>query len=437
MRLEAMLDNFDPAVRRKSLKALHDGIRSFQIGFRDPKPAVNMHCHTFFSYNCYGYSPTHYAWLARKAGLEVAGIVDFDVIDGLDEFTAAGRLIGLKTSVGMESRVFVPEFASKVINSPGEPGVAYHMGVGITTTDVSRKSREFLRTIRKSVEARNRSLVQRVNKYLKPVELDYDDDIVPLTPAGNPTERHICLAYARKAAELFRTSRELSQFWCDKLSETPANLDLPSGAKLQGLIRAKTMKQGGPGYVLPDNGSFPRMADMNQFVLDVGAIPTLTWLDGTSAGEQDMEELIRIAVSSGVAALNIIPDRNYKPGVKDKKLQNLYDVVALAQKHGFPITVGTEMNSPGQKFADAFETAEMAPIASECIKGARIVYAHSVLQDHAGMGYLSPWAGSHFDKVQDKNDFFEEAGRKVKASLKPLSAEIADTASPAEVMAKI
>ena len=80
---------------------------------------VNLHAHTFFSYNAYGYSPSKYAWLARKTGLAVAGIVDFDVLDALEEFLEAGRLVGLKTCVSLESRVFVPEFATRVINSPG------------------------------------------------------------------------------------------------------------------------------------------------------------------------------------------------------------------------------------------------------------------------------------------------------------------------------
>ena len=51
------------------------------------------------------------------------------------------------------------------------------------------------------------------------------------------------------------------------------------------------MKKGGVGYVQPGKGSFPLMADMNRFVLESGAIPTLTWLDGTSEGEKAIEEL--------------------------------------------------------------------------------------------------------------------------------------------------
>ena len=37
---------------------------------RSPEPGgdVNLHAHTFFSYNAYGYSPSKFAWLARKAG---------------------------------------------------------------------------------------------------------------------------------------------------------------------------------------------------------------------------------------------------------------------------------------------------------------------------------------------------------------------------------
>ena len=31
--------------------------------------AANMHCHTFFSFNAYGYSPTALVWLANLLGM--------------------------------------------------------------------------------------------------------------------------------------------------------------------------------------------------------------------------------------------------------------------------------------------------------------------------------------------------------------------------------
>jgi hypothetical protein len=427
--LERQLDSFDAARRRQALTAL---VREDKI--RAPKPGteVNLHSHTFFSYNAYGYSPIHFAVLARQRGLAVAGIVDFDVLDGLEEFLAAGRLVRLKTCASLESRVYVPEFGDRVINSPGEPGIAYHMGVGFTSATLTGYAAEYLAGMRRTATQRNRDLLARVNAFMRPVELDYEKDVLPLTPQGNATERHICEAYERKSAEMFSDNTALEKFWRDKLGDCPAG-----SGKLQALIRAKTMKRGGVGYVQPGKGSFPLMAEMNRFILEAGAIPTLTWLDGTSDGEKCIEELFRVAMSSGAAALNIIPDRNYTPGVKDQKLQNLYNVVELAEKHHFPIIVGTEMNAPGNKFVDSFDTVELKPFVPVFLKGAHIVYAHSVLQRQSGLGYLSVWARKTFPSVTTKNEFFERLGRELQPDREDRLRSLPPNVAPATILSKL
>jgi hypothetical protein len=206
-------------------------------------------------------------------------------------------------------------------------------------------------TLRKNSAQRNRELIARVNTFTAPVTLDYDRDVLPLTPNGNATERHICEAYAKKGS---------ADFWRAKVGE----------GNLPALIRAKTMKKGGIGYVQPGKGAFPTMADFNRFVIEAGGIPTITWLDGTSEGEQAIEELFEVAMSSGAAALNIIPDRNFK------LIQNLYRVVELAQKHDFPVIVGTEMNASGNKFVDDFNSPELKPLVPVFLEGARRVHEH-------------------------------------------------------------
>ena len=426
--LEQQLDSFDPALRRQALETLCLQARRGDIPLPSPGTAVNLHAHTFFSYNAYGYSPSKFAWLARRAGLAAAGIVDFDVLDALEEFLEAGRLVGLKSCVSLESRVYVPEFSTRVINSPGEPGVAYHLGVGFTRP----AQHPFLAEMRAAAAQRTRDILNRVNGYLAPVVLDFERDVVPLTPKGNATERHLCGAFERKAAQVFPAAEPRAAFWKEKLGDAP-----PPGAKLQNLIRAKTMKKGGVGYVQPGQGSFPLMADMNRFVLSCGAIPTLGWLDGMSDGEQAIDELIAVARAGGVAALNIIPDRNYTPGVKDQKLKHLQDIVALAQAHDFPILVGTEMNSPGNKFVDSFETAELAPLVPIFLRGAHIVYAHSVLQRQAGLGYLSPWAAKAFPTVAVKNDFFEQLGRALQPAAEDRLAGLTAGVDPGQILASL
>ena len=104
-----------------------------QIEIEAEQPAVNMHCHTFFSFNAYGYSPAGLAWLAKKRGWQAAGIVDFDVLDAVEEFLDACEIVGVRGSAGIETRVFISQFATREINSPGEPGVYYHMGIGFTS----------------------------------------------------------------------------------------------------------------------------------------------------------------------------------------------------------------------------------------------------------------------------------------------------------------
>lgn len=404
--LELQLDSFNISKRKDALKELLS-----LAEFPETGSDVNLHLHSFYSYNACGYSPSKIAWLSRRRSLAVAGIVDFDVFDGLEEFFAAAKLISLKGCVGMETRVFVPEFADKEITSPGEPGITYHMGVGFTESQVPEALVDFKNQLKETAQKRNRDLIARVNKYLSPVELDFEKDVCPLAPSGNATERHICLAYARKARSVFTDDNALADFWQEKIALSIDDPKQFEGAELQGTIRSKTMKRGGVGYVQPGEGSFPTMAETNNFILAAGGIPTLTWLNGFSDGEKEIEKLLEIAMSSGIAAINIIPDRNFTPGVKDDKLANLNHIVDLAESLDLPIVVGTEMNSPGLKFVDDFKSEELAPLAQIFLKGGHIVYAHSILQKQLGLGYLSKWAEGNFAKTADKNDFYEKVGK--------------------------
>jgi len=432
--LEQQLDSFDAGQREQALATLCEQANSGYIQLPEPNGFVNLHCHTFFSYNAYGYSPSKFAWLARKAGLAVVGTVDFDVLDALDEFRQACKLLGLKGCSGLETRVFVPEFATRVINSPGEPGISYHMGVGFPSAAVPENQTAFLDRLKEMAQQRNRGLMQRVNEYLSPVELDYEGDLLPLTPAGNATERHMCSAYARKAVELFGEGDKLAAFWTEKLGVDAAPLGLPEGRDLMNTIRAKTMKRGGVGYVQPDKGSFPMMADTNRFILASGGMPVHTWLDGTSDGEQAIEELLDVAMSTGAVAINVIPDRNYTAGQQDQKVKNLYQVIEVAQKRDLVIVGGTEMNSPGQKFVDDFSSDELAPLLPVFAKGAHIVYAHSVLQQQCDLGYTSDWAGREFKTVAERNDFFEELGKSMQPDQEANLAGLTETATPEEVL---
>ena len=71
--LEQKLDSFNASEREQALSVLFEKIEAGEINLPESGTAVNLHCHTFYSYNINGYSPSKFAWLARRIGLAVAG----------------------------------------------------------------------------------------------------------------------------------------------------------------------------------------------------------------------------------------------------------------------------------------------------------------------------------------------------------------------------
>ena len=410
--LESQLNDFDLTVRQQALEAL---LKQKSKIVNQKSKTANMHAHTFFSFNGYGHSPTALAWLARQNQIGLMGLVDFDVLDGVDEFLAACDLVGVRGSAGLETRVFIPEFATREINSPGEPGVYYHMGIGFTRSQAPVTVQPILADLRQRAAARNREMVGRVNGHLAPLMIDYERDVLPLTPNGNATERHILAAYVQAAKAQVDN---LAQFWAEKLGLTGETVQalLIDEVKFANTVRAKLMKQGGVGYVPPGPETFPSVADFHELIVACGALPCAAWLDGTLPGEQAMAELLDLLIGQGVVALNIVPDRNWNiadPAMKAVKLQNLYDVVALAQKLDLPLNIGTEMNSYGQRLVDDFAAPELAPVREAFIEGAYFIYGHTVAQRFMGKGYQSEWAKTHFLSRRERNAFFAQVGRAV------------------------
>ncbi len=340
------MNSFDSAVRKAQLE---QAVKETTV--------FNLHCHSFFSYNGYGYSPTALAILAKKASWRAIGMVDFDVLDGVDEFLSATKTLGIPAIAGMETRVFIPELAQAEINSPGEPGIAYHLGYGFKASKVPAAAEKFAAELREKARARTRTVVELVNTYLTETQLDFEEVAKEFTPAGNVTERHVCLAYRLAAEKRFPDEAERSAYWTEKLGKYEAD-----PVKLEALIRSKTMKKGGVGYMEAKAESFPTLEEMNRFVEACGALPTVAWLNGCSAGEADPGKLLDLHIKYGAKAVTLIPDRNWNvadPEKRQKLVAEMDRFLAAAAERNLPVFAGTEMNAPGQKLADDFTVPEL------------------------------------------------------------------------------
>jgi len=434
--LEAKLNSFAPDERAQSLNVLLGKARQGAVTVLPERDAANMHCHTFYSFNAYGYSPTGLAWMAKRQGIPLLGIVDFDVLDGVDEFLDAAFAAGVRASAALETRVYIPEFATREINSPGEPGVYYYMGIGFTSSRAPEAAAPILADMRARAAQRNRAMIERINAYLAPVCIDYERDVLPLTPAGNATERHMLEAYTRAAAAAFS---DPVPFWAEKLKMDPAQVaaQMQNMPGFQNTVRARLMKRGGVGYTQPGPDTFPTIDVVTRMITACQALPCATWLDGTSPGEQAIEELLELLIAQGVVALNIIPDRNWNipdPETRKVKVGHLYRVVDLARRLDLPLNIGTEMNTYGQKLVDDFHAPELAPVRQVFLQGAYFIYGHTILQRTLGLGYQSDWAKAHLPTRRERNDFYTRIGLQTPPTAEALARlqRIRPDAEPAE-----
>ncbi|MCM8822512.1 MAG: hypothetical protein NC831_06850 [Candidatus Omnitrophica bacterium] len=359
------LSSFDFEERKKAVEKISKLIKAGIISkYEKQYPYDNMHLHSFHSFNYKNWSPSRIIFEAYLTGLNHAGIVDFDTLEAIEETHLASTIFGVPALCGLESRVYIPSFAKKVINSPGEPGVYYINGFGFKS--IPKKGSESARIYQKLheiAEARNRSIIKKLNEYLSPVKIDYEKDVFPLTPSKNPTERHIIKAYIEKTEKINLKNSDL--FWADIIKMNPVEIKRIKDEKpgdFMEKIRSVLVKSGGPGYVRPAPNTFPTIYEFIKMTEESSGIAIGNWLDGTNDGEKNPEEFLEFMISTGIRIINIIPERNWNianPEEKKKKVANLDSFLYACKKMNIPVICGTEMNKYGQPFVDNFETPEL------------------------------------------------------------------------------
>jgi hypothetical protein len=202
------------------------------------------------------------------------------------------------------------------------------------------------------------------------------------------------------------------------------------------------LERGGVGYVQPSPESFPTLQQVSRMITACGALPTYAWLDGYSAGEQAIEELLGVMLANGVVGLTVIPERNWNykdQALKTEHVSKLDRVMALAAKRDLPIFIGTEMNKAGQPLVDAIWSVDaLKPYVEVYINGANLLYGHTVLERTCKIGYSSAWAEVNLKTRAGKNAFYAEVGRKAEPKtagerLRRLNPD----ATPAQVLAAL
>ena len=361
------------ATLRERLEALKAAVDSGSFDICGDGDYVNNHIHTIYSFS--PYTPAAALYMAKKAGLKTAGIMDHDSIGGAVEFIEGGKILGMPTTVGCEMRVSVKGtvLEGKRLNNPDQISCAYVAMHGIPHQNLE-KLEKVLKNKREERNVRNRKMIDRINSLCKEIGIviDFENDVIPLSEyekQGSITERHVLFSLVVKLWEHFNTrekqleaieklsGKSFSQSKKQALFEAPDNFyqyDL-LGVLKSGLIEKI--------YIEADD----ELLHITEFIAlakELGAVSAYAYLGDVGESptgdkkaqkfEDDYLELLFDELSKiGFNAVTYMPSRN-----TDKQLQR---VMALCEKYGFFQISGEDINSPRQSFiCPALERPEFA-----------------------------------------------------------------------------
>ena len=309
----------------------------------DPR-MVNNHIHTTYSFS--PYSPAAAVYAARAEGLATCGIVDHDSIGGAREFIEAGEIVGIPTTIGIETRVSFAEtpFSGRRTNNPDQLGNSYMVLHAVPHENIEAVQAYFA-PLREHRNTRNKMMVERINALYAAdgVSLDFDRDVLPLSQfrdGGSVTERHLMLALARQLLS------------CGKAS-------LPQGAGALEVMLAEYDLVGSlkkdciPKVFVPATDECPLLSEMVRFSKEAGGILAYAYLGDVTQSvtgdkraqkfEDDiLDELFSVIVDAGIRAVTYMPTRNTQAQIDRLR--------ALCQRYGMLQISGEDINSPRQRF---------------------------------------------------------------------------------------
>ena len=361
------------------------------------RPIVNTHVHLPPNFSAFR-TPEEAVDVAAREGARVVGASNFHDHRVYRRFEAAALRAGILPTFGLEFITVVDELreAGTLVNDPANPGRMYLCGKGINPfREPSAAALAIEAAARAANVERARAMVALVRDRFAGggVATSLDDATIiedVADRAGVPAdwivlqERHIAMAFQEVLFLLIpaerRTARLASVFGA------PTTVNVDDAVAVQGEIRSRLMKVGGPAFVAESALSF---GDAVRLVLEADGIPAYpTLADGASpicAFEDPPEELARRMLDLGLHAAELIPARN-SPDVVDR-------YVRAFRSAGIVVAAGTEHNTLDQiPFNPACRGGmPLSAYARDAfLEGASVIVAHQHERSMGRPGFVEP-----------------------------------------------
>lgn len=391
-----------------------DALRKLPKDFMSPDPHyVNSHIHTTYSFS--PYSPTAAVYAACSEGLATAGIVDHDSIAGAREFIAAGEMLNIPTTIGMECRVSLAgtSLHDKMLNNPDQRGISYITIHGIPHTRIDA-FQSFIMPYRELRVKRLRAMADNINELLPQITLNFDENVLPLSnyaEGGGVTERHLMMAFARalivtfgKGKTLISALENLNVELGDKQLSLLQNTTYPFYEyDILGILKAAFVEK----IYIPATEECADVREVAHFSKQNGAIACYPYLGDVGESvtgdkkaqkcEDDyLDEVITVFAEKGYEAVAYMPTRNTPAQVS--RLQ------ALCEKYNMFEVSGEDINTPRQSFAC---TVLKNPENAKLIEATWALIAHerAATQD-ISEGLLADKAKAEYPNIRERAHAF-------------------------------
>ena len=339
----SLLRSLNAPTKEERLQTLKTAVATADFPAIDSR-MVNNHIHTTYSFS--PYSPSAAVYAARAEGLATCGIVDHDSIGGAEEFIQAGEIVGIPTTIGIETRVSFAEtsFSEKRTNNPDQIGNSY-MVLHAVPHDKIETVQAYFAPLRERRNARNKKMIARINELYAEdgVLLDFERDVLPLSQyanGGSVTERHLMLALARQLLALGKA----------KLPEHASELEiLLAEYDLVGTLKKDCI----PKVFVPATDECPTLSEIVRFAKEVNGILAYAYLGDVTASvtgdkkaqkfeDDSLDELFEVIYHAGIRAVTYMPTRNTQTQIERLR--------KLCEQYGMLQISGEDINSPRQKF---------------------------------------------------------------------------------------
>ena len=354
----AVLNLLNAPTKEERLQNLAQVLKTTQFPPMVPQ-YINNHIHTTYSFS--PYSPTAAVYAARMEGLCTAGIIDHDSISGAQEFLEAAKLVDMPVTIGMEARISMEgtRLEGRRTNNPDQVGVSY-MTIQSVPHDKIDVLTEFFKPYQAARHARNRKMIEKINALLPGIELDYDQDVLPLSEAadnGGVTERHLMYALAIRLVEQVGKGEAMVK----KLADMGLSLSAKQEAQmldtaypfyeydLLGILKSAFV----PQIFIDATYECPKLPDMVKLCNEIDAYLCYAYLGDVGDSvtgdkkaqkfEDDyLDDVFECLKEEGVKSVTYMPTRNTPAQLE--RLRGLCDSYGMFQ------ISGEDINSPRQSF---------------------------------------------------------------------------------------